>query len=107
MWYVLGGLVLLLGLSVVGGFTLMKHEYNDRTEYLKSSSASPKQALVVYQPSVTPAAHDVAYAIAKGLSDTGYDVKLTNPGKHLSLDISAYSVIVFGSPNCCTAQNRL
>lgn len=99
MWYVLGGLVLTIVLSVAGGFSLTKHEYTDRTEFLKSASALPKQALVVYQPSVTPASYDVAYAIAKGLCDAGYDVKLSNPGKHLTSDISAYSVVVFGSPN--------
>ncbi len=96
---VVAGIVALSGASIAGGFALMRHEYSDRTEILKSASVPPRMALVVYQPSVTPASSDVAHAIARGLNDSGFEVKISNPSKHLSADISAYSVIVFGSPN--------
>ncbi len=92
-------LIAIAGASVAGGFALMKHEYSDRTEIFASTSDAPKKALVVYQPSVTSASSDVAHAIAKGLNDSGYEVKLSNPGRHLSADISPYSVIVIGMPN--------
>ena len=91
--------VVIIVASVAAGFTLINHEYKERTKILESTQASPRMALVVYQPSITPASSDVAHAIAKGLNDSGFEVKLTTPGKHLSTDISAYSVVVFGSPN--------
>ena len=96
---VIVSIVVLIGTSVTGGLALMKHEYGDRTETLKSALATPKKALIVYQPSVTSASSDVAHAIAKGLNDAGYEVTLNTPGKHLSADISVYSIVVFGSPN--------
>jgi flavodoxin len=99
MLVVFAGIILLIGAAVAGGLSLMKHEYGDRMEILKSASETPQRALVVYQPSVTAASSDVAHAIAKGLNDAGYEVTLNTPGKHLSADISGYSVVVFGSPN--------
>ena len=69
------------------------------SRYLESKSKNPDKALVVYQPSITSASSDVAHSIAKGLNDADYEVTLNTPGKHLSSDISSYSVIVFGSPN--------
>lgn len=99
MLFVIAGIFVLLGASIAGGFALMKHEYSDRTQILKSESASAMKALVVYQPSITSASSDVAHAIAEGLNHAGFEVTLNTPGKHLSADISGYSVIVFGSPN--------
>ncbi len=95
----IASLVILIAAMVGGGMAVMKHEYGDRTEVLKSTSAQTEKALVVYQPSLTEASHDVAYSIARGLNDSGYEVTITNPGKHLSTDISKYGIIVFGSPN--------
>jgi flavorubredoxin len=92
-------LITIIGALVAGAFALMKHDYGDRTEILEASSEMTKKALVVYQPSITSASSDVAHAIAAGLNDSGFEVKLSNPGKHLSADISAYSIIVFGMPN--------
>lgn len=96
---VLATLVVLIVLMVAGGMALMKHAYDDRTEILNSALAQPQKALVVYQPSLTTASHDVAYSIARGLNDAGYEVTISNPGEHLSTDISKYTVVVFGSPN--------
>lgn len=93
------GIIALIAGSAVAGFSIMKHEYGDRREVLKAASGNPEKALVVYQPSVTSASSDVAHAIAKGLNDGGYEDTLNTPGKHLSADISGYSVLVFGSPN--------
>jgi flavorubredoxin len=92
-------LIVLIVAAVAGGMILMKYDYGDRTEILVSSLPSPDRALVVYQPSLTAASHDVAYAIARGLNDFGYAVTVTNPGRHLPADITAYSIVVLGSPN--------
>ena len=93
------GMIVLIACSVIAGFSIMKHEYGDRREVLKAASDNSEKALVVYQPSVTSASSDVAHAIAKGLNDGGCEVTLNTPGKHLSADISSFSVVVFGSPN--------
>ncbi len=93
------GIIALLAGSVGAGFSIMKYEYDAKPEVLKSTLDNPERALVVYQPSVTSASSDVAHAIAKGLNDAGYEVALNTPGKHLSADISGYSIVVFGSPN--------
>jgi flavodoxin len=93
------GIIALVAGSVGTGFSIMKHEYGSRPEILTSSRDNPDKALVVYQPSMTSASSDVAHSIAKGLNDAGYEVTLNTPGKHLSSDISSYSVVVFGSPN--------
>lgn len=93
------GIIALVAGSAGAGLSVMKHEYGSRPEILKSSRDNPDKALVVYQPSMTSASSDVAHSIAKGLNDVGYEVTLNTPGKHLSTDISGYSVVVFGSPN--------
>lgn len=96
---VITGFVLLLVVSVAAGLSLVKHVYSDRNEVMKSIVANPQRALIIYQPSVTSAASDVAHAIAKGLNDAGCEVTLNAPCKNLSADISGYSIVVFGSPN--------
>jgi flavodoxin len=93
------GIIALIAGSVGAGFSIMKHEYGDRSEMLRSKTNNPAKALVVYQPSITSASSDVAHSIAKGLNDAGYEVVLNTPGKHLSSDISGYFIVVFGSPN--------
>jgi flavodoxin len=102
MWIAILVLVMTIALiagSVGVGFSIMKHQYGERLEVLRSASDNPVKALVVYQPSMTSASSDVAHAIAKGLNDAGCEVTLNTPGEHLSADISGYSIVVFGSPN--------
>ncbi len=102
MWtaiFIIVGIITLIAGSAGIGISIMKHEYGAKPEVLKSTSDNPDKALVVYQPSITSASSDVAHSIAKGLNDSGYEVTLNTPGKHLSADISDYSVVVFGSPN--------
>lgn len=70
----------------------------DNEEILKSEQSNPKKALLVYQPSKTGAASEIAHQIAKGLNEKGYEVTMNYPGKNLSYDTSKYSLLVFGSP---------
>lgn len=84
-------------------FFLILHSNNtvkgNKIDTIKTSYTTSSKALVVYQPSlITNSTHDIAYEIAKGLNSDGYEVTLTNPGKHISTDISAYKIVVFGSP---------
>lgn len=72
----------------------------DHEEILRArpSQASPKKALVVYQPSFTSISGDAAHRIAKGLNNGGFEMTLNNPGDFLETDLSQYAVVVFGSP---------
>ena len=91
-------IVLVAGMVAVG-FSIVRREYPDRKEILPAISADAQKALIVYQPSITPAASDVAHAIAQGLNDAGYEVTLNTPGVHMSADLGGYALVVFGSPN--------
>lgn len=69
----------------------------DYKTVLAATNPSGQKALIVYQPSITGASADIANQMAKGLNKAGYEVTLTYPGKHLSDDLSQFSVIAFGS----------
>lgn len=100
-----GCLVGIVVLLIVGTMTFMfvlsssnnayKGEY---TNVLKSTDTSAKKALVVYQPSRSKEFAKIADQLAKGLNESGYEVKISYPGKHLSSDVNDYSVLAFGSP---------
>ncbi len=94
-------IAVLLAAFVVTGIILADHNNSPAgtdKETLSAAGNSGK-ALVVYQPSKgTDIAKNMAMQIAKGINSKGYEVTLSYPGKHLSPDISQYSVIVFGSP---------
>jgi flavorubredoxin len=72
-----------------------KGEY---TNVLKTTDTSTKKALVVYQPSRSKEFGEIANQLAKGLNESGYEVTISYPGKHLSSDVKDYSVVAFGSP---------
>ena len=92
-------LVVTVIIAVNWSMAMAKREYDDRTEIMVSETINAKKALVVYQPGLTSAPADAAYAIGKGLNDSGFEVTMTNPRQDLSADISGYTVIVFGMPN--------
>ena len=75
-------------------------------EILPSKEQPFRKALIVYQPSLSDAASRIAHQIAKGLNDGGYEVTLNYPGKHLSLDISSYQIVVFGSAVYCSQPSK-
>lgn len=70
----------------------------DYLSILKNSDSSAPKALIVFQPSKSKTSVNVANQIAKGLNDAGYEVTITYAGKHVSSDISEYSLVAFGSP---------
>lgn len=69
----------------------------DHKEVLQSKETPLRKALIVYQPSISDFSGQMAHQIAKGLNDGGYEVALNYPGKHLTVDISDYQLVVFGS----------
>ena len=73
-------------------------DYGDHSKILKSNSPNSKKALVIYQPSRGGLTQKIGSEIAKGIYSEGYEVTINYPGKHLSTDISKYSIIVYGSP---------
>lgn len=82
---------------VNAGLALTKKTYGNYGEVLKGA-AGAKKALIVYQPAVTKATDEAAYALARGFHDSGYEVALGSPGDHLPADISGYCVVAFGFP---------
>lgn len=79
-------------------FSNFNNSVGDHQQILKTDSAQPKQALIVYQPSMSGVTNKMAEQIAKGLNEKGYEVVLNNPGAYLTADVSQYSVLIFGSP---------
>lgn len=98
------GIVVLLIAGVMAFMLFLSSTNNaykgDYTNVIESTSTNSveKKALVVYQPSRSKEFSEIANQLAKGLSESGYDVTLSYPGKHLSTDVSKYSVLAFGSP---------
>lgn len=95
------GFVILMVVAVLGFSWFVKannKDYGDNSKILKSDSVNVKKALVVYQPSRGKVTNKIAEQIAKGINDSGYEVTINYPGKHMPKDISQYSVVVFGSP---------
>ncbi len=74
---------------------LNNRDFGNKEEVLKGTTS--EKALVVYQPSRLNYTREAALGIAKGLNNAGMEVTLNHPGKHLSTDVSQYSIIVFGS----------
>jgi flavorubredoxin len=96
------GLIVLIFIGVMGFMYYLSSSNNDYkgeyTNVLKSTDSYAKKALVVYQPSRSEEFGKVAEQLAKGLNESGYEVKISYPGKHLSADVKEYSVVAFGSP---------
>lgn len=95
------GIIILLFAGMMGVMyylNLANNDYKgDYTNVLNSTDASQKKALVVYQPSRTNEFGKIADKLAKGLNESGYEVKISYPGKHLSADVKDYSILAFGS----------
>lgn len=72
-----------------------KGEYKN---VLESTASPEKKALVVYQPSRSKEFAKITNQLAKGLNESGYEVTMSYPGKHLSADVKDYSIVAFGSP---------
>jgi flavodoxin len=92
--------LLIVGMMAVMFFlTSSNNAYKgEYTNVLKSTAPSAKKALVVYQPSRSKEFAKIADQLAKGLNESGYEVTVSYPGKHLSADVKDYSVLAFGSP---------
>lgn len=74
-------------------------DYSDNNNrILNSQKMNSKKAIIIYQPSKSKLTNKIAEKIAMGINDAGYEVTINHPGKHMSTDISKYSLIVFGSP---------
>ncbi len=95
---VLAFLVIAMIITVKIFMKLPGKVYDCPEEVLQAKTGDALKALVVYQPSLSKASDEVAHAIARGLNDSGYEVVLECPSPELSVDVSMYSLVVFGSP---------
>lgn len=73
-------------------------QYGNNEKVLKSNKVNAKKALVVYQPSRSKLTDGIAESIAKAINEEGYEVTINYPGKHMTTDVSQYSIVVLGSP---------
>lgn len=96
----LGFIVLLFSIMLLFSWFVKGNskEYGHNAKILRQDNISNKKALVVYQPSRSKLTEQIAEQIARGIKDEGYEVTINYPGKHMTDDISQYSIIVFGSP---------
>ena len=85
-------------LVMVGIVTVVNRPRGDREEVLSGKGANPKKALIIYQPALTNVTRQAAKQLADGLNAGGYEVTLNHPGNHLTVDLSGYDLVVFGSP---------
>lgn len=96
------GVVVLLTVGVMAFMFFLSSTNNAyKGEYkniIESTNSSEKKALVVYQPSRSKEFKKIADQLAKGLNESGYEVTISYPGKHLSADVKDYSIVAFGSP---------
>lgn len=93
---VLVGVLLFIGMGyIVSSNSVYKGDYK---AVKQSNDPSAPKALLVFQPSMGEASTQFAEQLANGLNKAGYEVTMSYPGQHLSSDISAYSLVVFGSP---------
>ncbi len=97
---VIGILFLLMVIMMITMVCIVRSNDAYKGDYksvLAAANTSAQKALVVYQPSASGAPADIANQMAKGLNKAGYEVTLTYPGKHVSGDLSQFSVVAFGS----------
>lgn len=104
---ILIGFLIFVGVIVVvaiGFMILVKvmvgENNKDKGEYskvLSAEAADAPKALVVYQPTMGDSGKTIAEKFAAGLNENGYEVTLAYPSEKLSVDISAYEIVVLGS----------
>lgn len=97
---VIGVLFLLIVIFAAVMAFIVSSNNRDKGEYSKvlavPDSSAPK-ALVVYQPTISGTGKTIAEQLAAGLNAAGYEVTITYPAAKMSADISAYSIVTFGS----------
>jgi flavodoxin len=82
------------GIQYVTGAGNVKHDSN---ETILPSQESSLSALVIYQPGRSEFSKDIAYNLAKGLNDTGYEVTINYPGEFLPSDLGNYDIVALGT----------
>lgn len=75
-----------------------KKKLSSNEKVYEATDSNAKNALLVYQKSRTSYASDVAASIANGLVAEGYQVTVNYPGDFVGTDLSAYDLVVFGTP---------
>lgn len=96
---IVGTIFLLMFIMMVITICIAKSNdaYKGNYQFVLTADSPSAPKVIIYQPSVTDASADIANQMAKGLNKAGYEVTLTYPGKHISDDLSEFSVIAFGS----------
>lgn len=91
-------ILLSIGTVVVLQNTLSYPHKSNQTILKQSKADFEKQALVIYQPSLSQTTKNVSMSIAQALNQQGYQVIINYPGDYLDIDLSKYNILVLGSP---------
>ncbi len=62
------------------------------------NESGTENALIIYHPGLSSFMKDTTYAFAEGLVENGWRVEITTASSEAPTDMSAYSVLVLGSP---------
>ena len=71
---------------------------DDSRQVLSCNADNARKALIVYQPVGNGRTNAVADKMGETVRGKGYDVEMNVPGDFLPKDLSAYSLVAFGSP---------
>ena len=91
-------LVFVIVVTSVLGFVLFKinSDYVSGIDVLNADGS--KIALILYSPGLSSFMKDVVYAFADGLVANNWKVEITTVSSQAPIDLSEYSLLVFGSP---------
>jgi Flavodoxins len=82
--------------TIVFGTLELRHKSSP--QHVTAAAAPRGKALIFYQPARTDVTKKAAFAIAKCLSEDGFDVTIDFPGGSLGKDVSEYDIVAFGTP---------
>ena len=95
---IIGGFILLIGMGIFLMYhtvTSINKEYEPKENIINGGE---KQALLIYEPSISSLTEDASLKIADVMNKKGYTVTINYPSDELKYDLDKYDTIVFGSP---------
>lgn len=82
--------------TIVFGTLELRHKSSP--QHVSAVVSARGKALILYQPARTDVTKKAALAVAKCLSEEGFDVTIDFPGSPLGKNVSAYDIVAYGTP---------
>ena len=95
---IIAALAFVIVVSSVVGFVFFKinNDYTSDIDVLNADGT--ETVLIIYHPGLSSFMKDVVYAFADGLVENDWRVEVTTASSQAPTDLSAYSLLVLGSP---------